>query len=108
VAGNAPYYAQLGFLPDELEWDSLRLYAQGQLESEVLQPVLASLTAEDRLLVEHLLQDHSPWAMSALVELPFTYEGRTIGEWLFAEASGTWALDLTDDLLVAQARGHLA
>lgn len=107
VGGNAPYYAKLGFLPDDLEWDSLRLYAQGAMESEALQPVLASLAAEDRLLVEHLLQDHSPWALSALVELPFKYEGRTIGEWLFADASGTWALDLTDELLIAQARAHL-
>jgi hypothetical protein len=91
-----------------LEWDSLRLFAEGQLESEILKPVLASLSAEDQLLVRHLLQDKSPWAMSALVELPFTYEGRTIGEWLFGEATGTWALDLTDELLVAQARGHLS
>ena len=106
VAGNAVYYAQMGFLPDELEWDSLRRFA---LEGNSKIPeVLASLKPEDRLLVEHLLQDKSVGAMSALVELPFTYENKTIGEWLFGEATGTWALDLTDDLVVAQAKAYLA
>lgn len=106
VAGNAPYLARLGFLPDDLEWDALRLYA---LEGETMIPeVLASLAPEDALLVKQLLQDKSVSAMSALVELPFTYQGKTIGEWLFGEASGTWALDLTDDLLVKQAKAYLA
>lgn len=106
VAGNAAYYAKLGFLPDELEWDAIRLYA---LEGQTMIPeVLASLAPADRLLVEHLLQDKSVSAMSALVELPFTYQNKTIGQWLFGEATGTWALDLTDDLLVAQAKAYLA
>jgi len=103
VAGNAAYYARLGFLPDELEWDSLRTHAL-----TIAEPMLASLQPQDRLLVEHLLQDRSVNALSALVELPFTYEGVTIGEWLFGDAVGTWGLDLTDDLLVAQAKGYLA
>jgi 2'-5' RNA ligase len=102
VAGNAAYYARLGFLPDELEWDSLRTHAL-----TIAEPMLASLQPGDRLLVEHLLQDRSVDALSALVELPFTYEGVTIGEWLFGDAVGTWGLDLTDDLLVAQAKGYL-
>ena len=106
VAGNAPYYAKLGFLPDELEWDTLRMYA---LEGDTMIPeVLASLAPEDALLVKQLLQDKSPSAMSALVELPFTYQGKTIGEWLFGEAAGTWALDLTDEAMVAQARAYLS
>lgn len=107
VAGNAAYYAKLGFLPDELEWDSLRTFTMGELESDILKPMLASLTPLDRLLVEHLLQDKSVGALSALVELPFVYKGKTIGEWLFGKATGTWALDLTDEGLVAQAQAYL-
>lgn len=103
VAGNAAYYAKLGFLPDELEWETLRTFALKEAE-----PMLASLAPEDRLLVEHLLQDKSVSALSALIELPFMYEGQTVGEWLFGEATGTWALDLTDEVLVAQARAYLA
>jgi len=106
VAGNAPYYAKMGFLPDELEWDSLRTYA---LEWDTMIPtVLASLDPEDALLVRHLLQDKSVGAMQALVELPLSYQGKTIGEWLFGEASGTWALDLTDDVMVQQALAYLS
>ena len=79
VAGNAAYYAKLGFLPDDLEWDSLRTVALSELETGALKPILASLSAEDALLVKQLLQDGSSSALSALVELPFKYQGKTVG-----------------------------
>ena len=107
VAGNAAYYAKLGFLPDELEWNALRSYVWTELETGALKPLLASLKAEDRLLVQHLLQDRSVSALSALVDLPFTYQGKTIGELILAEVGGTWGLDLLDDALVAQAKAYL-
>jgi len=107
VAGSTIPYAKMGFLPDELEWDSLRTYALNEIDTGALKPILDSLAPADQQLVIHLLQDRSVGAMSALVELPFTYEGKTIGEWLFGEATGTWALDLTDDLMVAQAKEYL-
>jgi 2'-5' RNA ligase len=108
VAGNAAYYAKLGFLPDELEWDALRTYSLGELEAGVLQPMMASLAPADALLVKQLLQDGSPSALVALTELPFTYAGKTIGEWILSESSGIWALDLADDLMVAQAKAYLS
>lgn len=107
VAGNAAYYAKLGFLPDELEWDVLRSYASMELETGVLKPLLETLSVEDRLLVQHLLQDSSVSALSALVDLPFIYEGKTLGEWLLAETAGVWGLDLTDLTLVSQAKAYL-
>lgn len=108
VAGNAAYYAKLGFLPDDLEWDSIRLFAQTEVEKGTLKAVVEALAPEDQLLVKNLLNDHSPSALSALVELPFYYEGRSIGEWILSEVGGTWALDLTDDVLVNQAKAYLS
>jgi 2'-5' RNA ligase/GNAT superfamily N-acetyltransferase len=107
VAGNAPYYARLGFLPDELEWDGLRKFALTEIEGSLID-VMASFAPEDRLLIIHLLQDKSVGALSALVELPFRYKGKTIGEWLFGETTGTWALDLLDEMMVAQAKAYLS
>jgi 2'-5' RNA ligase len=107
VAGNAAYYAKLGFLPDEIEWDTIRQFALDELETS-LQPMLESLAPEDQELVRHLLQDSSVGALSALVDLPFEYEGKTIGEWILEETSGTWELDLTDDAIIEQAKAYLS
>jgi hypothetical protein len=108
VAGNAPYYAKLGFLPDSLEWSTIRKFALSELDSGSLQEAVSSLATEDQLLVRHLLQDRSVTALSALVDLPFTYQGKTIGEWVLQNIAGTWALDLTDLDLVEQAKAYLS
>jgi hypothetical protein len=107
VAGNAAYYAKLGFLPDPLDWNTMRAYMVQELET-TLQPMMASLGPEDAALVLHLLQDASPSALSALVDLDLAYHGKSIGEWILAEVSGTWSLDLLDDVLVAQAKAYLS
>lgn len=108
VAGNAAYYAKLGFLPDDLEWDALRKFSLNEIETGALKPVIESLAPLDQILVKDLLQDGSASALTALVELPFTYQGRTIGEWILAETTGTWGLDLMDDMLVNQAKAYLS
>jgi hypothetical protein len=107
VAGNAAYYTKLGFLPDPLDWETMSTHALSELETGALQPLLASLGPEDALLVKHLLQDKSPGALSALVDLDLAYQGKSIGEWLLAEVAGTWTLDLLDDAVVAQAKAYL-
>jgi len=108
VAGNAAYYAKLGFLPDDLEWETLRTHTLTELESGGLQEMFQSLAPLDQELVKHLLQDQSASALSALVDLPFTYEGRTFGEWMLEDAGGTWGLDLTDEAVVNQAKAYLS
>lgn len=107
VAGNAAYYAKMGFLPDEIEWDAIRQYALDALDT-TLQPMMASLAPADQELVRHLLQDRSVSALSALTDLPFMYEGKTIGEHILSTISGTWALDLTDEAMLSQAEAYLS
>ncbi len=106
VAGNAAYYAKIGFLPDDIDWDVIRYSTLESLET-TLQPLMATLSAEDQMLVRHLLQDKSVRALSTLVDLPFSYGGRTFGEWILGDVGGTWALDLLDDALMAQAKDYL-
>jgi 2'-5' RNA ligase len=108
VAGNAAYFAKLGFLPDEIDWDAIRLFAQAEIEEGELKAAVAALAPADQLLIRQLLQDKSPSALTALVELPFVYEGKTIGEWILGETSGTWALDLADEAMMAQAKAYLS
>jgi hypothetical protein len=108
TGSQSAYYAKLGFLPDDIEWDTIRTSALMEIESGALGPVLASLPETDRLLVIHLLQDKSVTALSALVDLPFTYQGKTIGEWVLGDVVSTWGLDLLDDAVLAQAEGYLS
>lgn len=105
VAGSLVPYVSMGFLPDGLRWNLLRTEA---LQRPDLAGMLAALSEDDALLVRHLLMADDPMALQALVDLGLTYEGLAVAEWLFPEVSGTFSLDLTDDLALAQFREYLS
>lgn len=107
VAGNVIPYAKLGFVPSPMDWEAIRKPALASLEQGSLQPLYASLSPADRQLVKQLLLDTSEVSFGTLVDLPFTYQGKTLGQWLFDDVIGQFSLDLTDPVTVQQALGYL-
>jgi hypothetical protein len=98
--GQATDYLKLGFAPDQDSWDEARAAA---LEN----PDLRTLSSEDYVVVSHLLQDNDPATASILADLAIECNGVQIGDWVLAGMAGKFALDLTDDDAVTQARTYL-
>jgi hypothetical protein len=100
AVGEAPQYVQLGFVPTQSDWDSIRKVALAEMDSGALQTMASSLSDEDRLLVQHLLESQDPDSVTALIDLDLSFEGETVGQKILKEVQGEFRLDLTDPAVV--------
>lgn len=104
--GDAVHYAKLGFLPSAADWQTIRANALEAMDGS-LKEMAASLSIDQKLLVDHILQNIDEHSLSVLADLEISYQGKSVGEWVLAEVTGQFQLDLTDTLVVAQAKEYL-
>jgi hypothetical protein len=108
AVGEAPVYVQLGFVPTQADWDVIRQTALGEMENGALVAMASSLSDEDRLLVEHLLQSKDPQSITALMDLDLSYQGETVGQAILKEAQGEFRLDLDNPAVVSYLKESFA
>ena len=107
VSGDAVQYAKLGFLPSALSWQHIRQEAMDQIRDGSLTDFYAQLSVDEQMLLTHILQSNDEAGANLLVNLPWTHEGKTVGEMILGGVSGTFSLNLTDQAAVTVAKAYL-
>lgn len=107
LEGNVFEYVKAGFLPKPDDWQIMRAQMQAELSNGDLKSFYESLPADERLLIDHLLNDNDEHALNALASLNIHYEGKSLGEWLLQGVHGEFILDVNDPLTVSQAKEYL-
>lgn len=107
---DAAQYAQMGFLPKPADWQEIRLKAIDDLYGDAgsLKPVFDALDDDQKTMILNLLSNPDEHALSVLMDLDISVEGKTLGEWILEGVDTEFVLDLTDDLAVARAKDYLA
>ena len=107
VGVHAFEYAQLGFLPGQVQWATLRGDLMDRLTEGDLMPLLASLTDDRQQLLLNLLNNPFEGAAGVLADLPWSFKGQPIGMTLLDGITGDFVLDLSSEVALKKAKGYL-
>jgi hypothetical protein len=107
VGAYAYAYSKLGFVPTPGKWQEIRLHLMEELTEGKLQKVLQGLSEDKQTLLLNLLSNQSEHALSVLVDLPWTYRGKAVGEVLLADIEGVFEIDLGSTKAVEKAMDYL-
>lgn len=108
VSEDAAAYVKMGLLPSPIQWQTIRMNALDSVQSGEMQPMYRSLNQEQRSQLSALLNSNNESALQAIVELPWSFEGKTVGEWILQGVTGNFSLNLTDAAAVSQAQEYLS
>lgn len=102
-------YITMGFLPSPVAWQRIRMDASESLGlGGNLGEMYDSLTPDQQILLQQILADQNEEAAKVLIDMPWEFQGYTVGEWVFANVTGKMTLDLTNKDMVANALEYLS
>jgi hypothetical protein len=108
VGQNAFEFGKLGFKPNPAQWQEMRVEMMERLTEGDLKKLLSSLDEEKQQLLLNLLGNQDEAALGILVDLPWTYRGKSVARILLEEVTGTFELDLTSVPQVSKAMEYLS